>query len=127
MDDPIGADPAEMDRWGIETGWSASATPRHRRRAVKQYPERFIPSLSADPNTGMEGIRRILAMYERYGIRAVGVFPAGTFPQVPINDKKMYRSTPSASSWASPSSAAPASPAPASRPPPSRSSLSTRS
>ena len=28
--------------------------------------------------------------YETQGIRAVGVFPAGTFPQVAINDKKMY-------------------------------------
>ena len=28
--------------------------------------------------------------YETWGIRAVGVFPAGTFPQVAINDKKMY-------------------------------------
>jgi hypothetical protein len=38
----------------------------------------------------MAGINRIVREYELYGIRAVGVFPAGTFPQVPINDKKMY-------------------------------------
>ncbi len=29
-------------------------------------------------------------MYELHGIRAVGVFPSGTFPQVAINDKLMY-------------------------------------
>jgi predicted TIM-barrel fold metal-dependent hydrolase len=38
----------------------------------------------------MKGIARLVADYETYGVRAVGVFPAGTFPQVPINDKKMY-------------------------------------
>ena len=38
----------------------------------------------------MKGIARLVSEYEKYGVRAVGVFPAGTFPQVPINDKKMY-------------------------------------
>jgi predicted TIM-barrel fold metal-dependent hydrolase len=28
--------------------------------------------------------------YETHGIRSVSMFPAGTFPQVAINDKKMY-------------------------------------
>ena len=90
-DDPIGVTLGEMDRWGIDkaligvgdrAGLGAEALRRH--------PERFIPSTQADPNDGMEGIRRLVELYERHGIRAVGVFPAGTFPQVPINDKKMY-------------------------------------
>jgi predicted TIM-barrel fold metal-dependent hydrolase len=38
----------------------------------------------------MKGINRLVREYETFGVRAVGVFPAGTFPQVPINDKKMY-------------------------------------
>ena len=38
----------------------------------------------------MKGIERLVAEYETYGVRAVSVFPAGTFPQVAINDKKMY-------------------------------------
>ena len=33
---------------------------------------------------------RSLVAAETWGIRAVDVFPAGTFPQVAINDKKMY-------------------------------------
>ena len=61
-----------------------------RAEAMKQHPDRFIASTSTDPNDGMEGINRIVREYETYGVRAVGVFPAGTFPQVPINDKKMY-------------------------------------
>ena len=62
----------------------------HRRQALKRHPDRFIPSSTADPNDGMKGIRRLVREYETFGVRAVGVFPAGTFPQVPINDKKMY-------------------------------------
>ena len=38
----------------------------------------------------MDGIRAMVRAYETWGIRAVGVFPSGTFPQVPINDKLMY-------------------------------------
>ena len=59
-------------------------------RAVRQFPDRFVPSLSVDPNQGMDAVRAITKAYEAWGIRAVGMFPAGMFPQVPINDKKMY-------------------------------------
>jgi hypothetical protein len=38
----------------------------------------------------MDGIRAMVRAYETWGIRAVGVFPSGTYPQVAINDKKMY-------------------------------------
>jgi predicted TIM-barrel fold metal-dependent hydrolase len=38
----------------------------------------------------MAGIRKLVRIHETVGVRAVTVFPAGTFPQVPINDKKMY-------------------------------------
>ena len=43
-----------------------------------------------EANRGVDGIRAIQKAHEHYGIRAVEVFPAGTFPQVAINDKKMY-------------------------------------
>jgi predicted TIM-barrel fold metal-dependent hydrolase len=59
-------------------------------KAIASHPDRFMPSLSADPNEGMKTIRNIQKMYEKYGIRAVEVFPSGTFPQVAINDKLMY-------------------------------------
>jgi uncharacterized protein len=58
--------------------------------ALKQHPERFIASTTVDPNAGMDGIRRLVREHETYGVRAVTAFPAGTFPQVAINDKKMY-------------------------------------
>jgi len=38
----------------------------------------------------MEGIRALTRAYETFGVRAVSMFPAGTFPQVAINDKKAY-------------------------------------
>jgi len=90
-DDPVSTTLAEMDRWGIERGMIGVAKPGDDGdRALKSHPDRFIASASFDPNQGMDGIRAIVQAYETWGIRAVGVFPAGTFPQVAINDKKMY-------------------------------------
>jgi uncharacterized protein len=87
-DDPIGLTLREMDLWGIEKGLIGVGEVGA--KALRQHPDRFIPSSSIDPNDGTEGIRRLVAEYETHGVRAVGVFPAGTFPQVAINDKKMY-------------------------------------
>src|SRR5215831_4058088 len=38
----------------------------------------------------MDAVRSIVAAHDEFDTRAVTVFPAGTFPQVAINDKKMY-------------------------------------
>jgi predicted TIM-barrel fold metal-dependent hydrolase len=38
----------------------------------------------------MDAVRSIAKHFETWNIRAVSMFPAGTFPQVAINDKKMY-------------------------------------
>ena len=57
---------------------------------MRDHPDRFIPSISVDPNEGMDAVRAITQAHETWGVRAVGMFPAGMFPQVPINDKKMY-------------------------------------
>jgi predicted TIM-barrel fold metal-dependent hydrolase len=90
-DDPIGITLAEMDRWGIDKALiGVGDRAGIGAEALKRHPERFIPSTQADPNDGMKGIRSLVELYETFGIRAVGLFPAGTFPQVPINDKKMY-------------------------------------
>ena len=90
-EDPIGVTLREMDLWGIEMGLIGVGDPSGSgAEALKRFPDRFIPSSHAEPNDGMAGINRLVREYETWGIRAVGVFPAGTFPQVPINDKKMY-------------------------------------
>lgn len=90
-DDPISTTLREMDRWGVERGLIGVGEPGDiSELALKRHPDRFVPSGNADPNEGMEGIRKIVRAYETWGIRAVGCFPSGTFPQVAINDKKMY-------------------------------------
>ncbi|MEX2100226.1 MAG: amidohydrolase family protein [Acidimicrobiia bacterium] len=88
-DDPVDVTLREMDRFGVARGLIGIHNDEGK-RAVKQHPDRFIPSMSADPNDGVEGLRAITRNYEEFGIRAVGVFPCGTFPQVAINDKLMY-------------------------------------
>ena len=88
-DDPINVTLTEMDRYGIELGLIGVAD-ENGQLAIKRHPDRFLPSTHCDPNEGMDGIRKLVREYETYGVRAVGMFPAGTFPQVPINDKKMY-------------------------------------
>jgi len=90
-DDPIAVTLDEMDRWGIDKGLiGVGTTDDVGDRALRAHPDRFIPSASFDPNQGMDGIRALVRAYETWGVRAVGMFPAGTFPQVAINDKKMY-------------------------------------
>jgi uncharacterized protein len=89
--DPISVTLREMDLWGVEMGMiGVGEQSPLGAAAMKAHPDRFIPSTGFDPNTGMEGIRQLVREYETYGVRAVGCFPAGTFPQVAINDKKMY-------------------------------------
>jgi predicted TIM-barrel fold metal-dependent hydrolase len=88
-DNPISVTLLEMDKYGIERGLIGVESETSR-LALKRFPDRFIASGSVDPNQGMDGVRRMVREYEEFGIRAVGAFPSGTFPQVPINDKKMY-------------------------------------
>lgn len=89
--DPVAVTLGEMDRWGVERGLIGVDEPNGAGEdALERHPDRFIPSVSVDPNEGMEGIRKLVRAYETWGVRAVGVFPSGTFPQVAINDNKMY-------------------------------------
>ena len=75
----------EMDRWGVERGLIGVGDPVGHRGggAASATPTGSSPRANADPNDGMEGIARLVREYETFGVRAVGVFPAGTFPQVP--------------------------------------------
>ncbi len=104
--DPVAVTLAEMDRWGVEIGMIGLAPPGpdHRHgdppgppgeepapvRALRQHPDRFCASVECNPNKGMAGVRAIVRAHETYGIRAVSFFPAGSYPQVAINDKLMY-------------------------------------
>ncbi|MEO5876985.1 MAG: amidohydrolase family protein [Streptosporangiaceae bacterium] len=87
--DPVAVTLAEMDRHGITVGL-VGVRSEEGGRAVAQHPDRFAGCLSVDPNQGMDAVREITRLHAEVGLRAVDVFPAGTFPQVAINDKKMY-------------------------------------
>ena len=81
----------QMDLHGIDValvgyfeGSEAAATAR------RDFPQRFIFDYPANPNLGMDEIRRVRRVHAEFGIKSVSVFPCGLNPQVPINDKKMY-------------------------------------
>ena len=81
----------KMDEFNIERALvGVSLTDEVSQQAVREHPDRFIPSGSTDPNRGMEDIRDIVRLHEEFGIRAIGAFPAGCVPQVPIDDKRFW-------------------------------------
>ena len=83
--DPVDVTLAEMDRFGVEVGLvSVSAGSEVAERALAKHPDRFVGSLTLDPNRGMEGVRALVASHERWGLRAVSVVPHGVSPQVAI-------------------------------------------
>ncbi|CAO5255503.1 amidohydrolase family protein [Frankia sp. AgKG'84/4] len=88
--DPVSVTLHEMDRFGIEVGLIGVGD-EISRLALKNHPDRFVPSGTLrDPNDVTGSVRKIRQDHEEYGIRALGAFPAGTFPQVAIDDPKMY-------------------------------------
>ena len=96
-DDPVSFTLYQMDRWGIDKGMIGVGGERREgsersdgARALEDHPDRFIASAGCDPNEGMDGIRKLVRAYETYGVRAVTAFPSGTYPQVAINDRKIY-------------------------------------
>jgi uncharacterized protein len=88
--DPVAVTLHEMDRFGIEIG-VIGVSDETSRKALERHPDRFVPTASiADPNDVSGTVRKLRQEYEEFGIKAAGVFPAGTFPQVAIDDPKMY-------------------------------------
>jgi uncharacterized protein len=89
-DDPVSLVLQQMDRFGIEKAMIGVGE-ESAQRALEMFPDRFVPSGAlVDPNDVMGSVNAIRREYEQFGIRATSVFPAGTFPQVPIDDPKMY-------------------------------------
>ena len=89
--DPVAVVLDNMDRFGVAQAMVGVTKEREESvRAVTEHADRFIGSVSIDPNSGMDAVRYLVEMHETYGIRAVTAFPAGCNPQVPINDKRFY-------------------------------------
>ncbi len=88
--DPVSVTLHEMDRFGIEIG-VIGVSDETSRAALKNHPGRFVATGSIDdPNDVTAAVRKLRREYEEFGIKAASVFPAGTFPQVAIDDPKMY-------------------------------------
>jgi hypothetical protein len=82
---------AQMDRWGVGRAMLGVDDGDHPSKdAVRRFPERFFLSYHADPNRGMDEVRKIVRLHAELGIKAVTAFPSGTCPQVPIDDKRWY-------------------------------------
>jgi predicted TIM-barrel fold metal-dependent hydrolase len=81
----------QMDLYGIEKaliGFGGEGGIQ--RTALEQHPDRFLASISVDPNDGMDAIRAIQSAHDNFDLKGVQLFPAGCNPGVPINDKRMY-------------------------------------
>jgi hypothetical protein len=79
-----------MDAHNVEramVGWNENDTSR---RAKEMYGDRFFFDLPCNPYAGMDEVARIRRIHSEVGLSALSVFPAGTFPQVPINHKYMF-------------------------------------
>jgi len=87
--DPIEVTLEEMDKWGIERAPTSPQT-EVGRKALKQHPKRFFPTLQIDPSQGMDAVRLVTRMHGEFGIKAISTFPAGLNPQIAINDARFY-------------------------------------
>jgi predicted TIM-barrel fold metal-dependent hydrolase len=88
-DDPVSHTLALMDHYGIQQALIGAGTD-HQLRALRDHPDRFLPSIGVDPNDGMRAVEQIVKSHETSGLRALAGFPSGYSPQVPINDKRWY-------------------------------------
>jgi len=86
--DPVEATLTEMDKYGIE--YALVGTEGVSARALREHPNRFIASVSVDPNDVTGSVRKIRQAHEEFGIKAVQSFPAGCVPQVAVSDRKYY-------------------------------------
>jgi predicted TIM-barrel fold metal-dependent hydrolase len=86
--DPIETTFTEMDKYGVEIGlFGLSETSIE---AAKRYPGRVAFGTEVDPNDVMGAVRKVRQAKKEHDLKAVSVFPAGCFPQVPVDDPKMY-------------------------------------
>jgi uncharacterized protein len=86
--DPVQWIVEKMDAFGIEQ--CMTGVNDHSIRAKAEHPGRFHLCAQADPNQGMDTVRRLKQLKAEQGIVAAMTFPSGMVPQVGVGDKKMY-------------------------------------
>ncbi len=81
-----------MDRYGIEIAMVGCKADEDGlgNSCVRNHPDRFVGAYEADPNEGVEAVRKIRRLHEELGLRAVTAFPSGRMPPVPIDAPLMY-------------------------------------
>ena len=99
-DDYIAFTVDQMDRFGIDKAMLGIAWPDASTggrddsgindEACRRHPDRFFASYNANPNRGMDEVRKIVRLHGERGLKAVTGFPAGLCPQVPIDDRRWY-------------------------------------
>ncbi|MFT5033388.1 MAG: putative TIM-barrel fold metal-dependent hydrolase [Bermanella sp.] len=81
----------QMDKHGIQRAMlGIDDTNVVAKEALERFPDRFFCSYEANPNNGMEEVRKIERLHKDYGIKAVTAFASGLCPQVPYNENKWY-------------------------------------
>ena len=88
-EDPIKVTLDQMDKYNIAIGM-IGVDGAQGQKAITNHPDRFVASLSVDPNRGVDALRDMTKAKEMWDIRSIGLFPSGTYPQVAINGKQMY-------------------------------------
>jgi predicted TIM-barrel fold metal-dependent hydrolase len=86
--DPVAWTVAAMDAHGIDQAMVGLG--EHGIRARAEHPGRFHLMAGVDPNRGVDALRDLSTAKAEHGVVAAMCFPSGTFPQVGIDDKKMY-------------------------------------
>lgn len=81
----------EMDRFGVER----ALLPVVRDEPVaptllRSRPDRFLGCYQLEPDRGVAGVRELRRSVEELGVVAAGAFPAGTVPQVGIDDRTWF-------------------------------------
>ena len=90
VSDFVGWTVEQLDKHNIERAMVGFNEDDTSRQAAKDYPDRFFFDVPCNPNEGMNEVRRLKRLHTEYGIKSASVFPAGTCPQVAINDARMY-------------------------------------
>lgn len=80
----------QMNAHNIEMAMIGFNDDKTSEQAAKDYPKRFFFDVPCNPNDGMKEVKRLKFLHKKYGIKSASVFPAGTCPQVAINDARMY-------------------------------------
>ncbi len=89
--DAVSATIVEMDRHGVERAMVAIDDDRPLAlEAVALRPDRFFASYETDPHRGMDEVRKIERLVRDHGVRAVLANPAGRYPFLAVDDRRLY-------------------------------------